>query len=66
MFLAVISMLALFYLIPSTIKEDFRIHPHLPTGIDALMVLLFFAGAVAMSAQLHVGSCGDEVSHLTS
>jgi len=62
MFVAVFSMLSLFYLIPATIKESFMVHPMLMIALDAINVLLYFCGAVAMAAYLHVHSCGNYVS----
>ena len=62
MFVAVFSMLSLFYLIPATVKESFAIHPMIMIALDAINVLLYFCGAVAMAAYLHVHSCGNYVS----
>lgn len=62
MFLAVFSMLSLFYLIPATLKEDLQFHPLLMVVLDVLNVLLYFCGAVAMAAYLGVHSCGNSVS----
>lgn len=62
MFVAVFSMLSLFYLIPASIKESFMIHPLLVVGLDTLNAIFYFCGAVAMSAYLHVHSCGNSVS----
>jgi len=59
MFLAVFSMLSLFYLIPATLKESFQVHPLLMVALDVLNALLYFCGAVAMSAYLRVHSCGN-------
>jgi len=62
MFVAVFSMLSLFYLIPASIKDSFMIHPLIMIVLDAINVLLYFCGAVAMAAYLHVHSCGNRVS----
>jgi len=59
MFCAVFAMLCLLYLIPATLKEDFQIHPMLMIGLDVLLALFWFCGAVAMSAKLGVHSCGN-------
>ncbi|GAB7350074.1 hypothetical protein MBLNU459_g0742t1 [Dothideomycetes sp. NU459] len=59
MFVAVFSMLTLFYLIPATIKESFQGHPLLMVVLDALNAIFFFCGAVAMAAYLHVHSCSN-------
>lgn len=64
MFVAVFSMLTLFYLIPATIKEALIGHPIIMIAIDALNVIFYFCGAVAMAAYLHVHSCSDLVSIL--
>lgn len=66
MFVAVFSMLSLFYLIPASIKESFMIHPLLVVGLDTLNAIFYFCGAVAMSAYLHVHSCGNSVSFTSS
>lgn len=66
MFVAVFSMLTLFYLIPATIKESFQGHPLLMVVLDVLNAIFYFCGAVAMAARLHVHSCSNSVSFLTS
>ncbi|KAI9806734.1 MAG: hypothetical protein M1825_006191 [Sarcosagium campestre] len=60
MFVAVISMLSLFYLIAATAKESFAVHPALPLGLDVLNALFFFIGGVVLAARLGVHSCGNE------
>jgi len=60
MFLAVISMLALFYLIPATFNDSFAFHPLLMVGLDLLLTVLFFCGAVALAAYLGVHSCHND------
>ncbi|KAF1354846.1 marvel domain-containing protein [Delphinella strobiligena] len=70
MFVAVFSMLSLFYLIPATVKEAFQGHPLLMVVLDALNAIFFFCGAVAMAAELHVHSCGNRsyttTNHITN
>ena len=61
MFVAVFSMLCLFYLVLVAIKEDFVIHPILPIVLDALLVLFFFADAVCLAAKLGAHSCSNQV-----
>jgi hypothetical protein len=61
MFVAVFSMLCLFYLILVAFKEDFAIHPLIPVILDALNTLFFFAAGVALAARLHVHSCSNQV-----
>ena len=61
MFVAVFSMLSLFYLFLVAFKEDFAIHPLIPVILDALNTLFFFAAAVALAARLHVHSCSNKV-----
>ena len=61
MFVAVFSMLCLFYLFLVAFKEDFAIHPSIPLALDALNTLFFFAAAVALAARLHVHSCSNQV-----
>jgi len=60
MFLAVFSMLSLFYLIPTTLKEDAFFHPLLPVVLDLLNTIFFFCGAVALAAELKVHSCDNK------
>jgi hypothetical protein len=60
-FVAVFSMLCLFYLFLVAFKEDFAIHPLIPVILDALNTLFFFAAAVALAARLHVHSCSNKV-----
>lgn len=64
MFVAVISMLALFYLFAVSIKPDFVILPILPLIMDALLTLFFLIGGIALAAELDVHSCGNSVSSL--
>jgi len=59
MFVAVFSMLSLFYLIPATLKPDFSFHPLLMVILDLLNTLFFFCAAVALAAYLGVHSCGN-------
>ena len=61
MFVAVFSMLCLFYFFLVAFKEDFVIHPAIPLILDALNTLFFFAAAVALAARLHVHSCSNQV-----
>lgn len=60
MFVAVFSMLSLIYLIASTVKEAFIIHPMIALAVDVLNALFFFIGGVATAARLGVHSCGNE------
>ena len=60
-FVAVFSMLCLFYLFLVAFRESFVIHPILPILLDALNTLFFFAAAVALAAKLGVHSCGNQV-----
>jgi len=60
-FVALFSMLSLFYLIPAAIKEGLG-HPMIATVLDGLNVLFFFCGAVALAAYLQVHWCFDDVS----
>lgn len=61
MFVAVFSMLCLFYLIFTAISDSFTLHPMLPLALDALNVLFFFCAAVAMAAELGTHSCSNSV-----
>ena len=59
MFVAVFSMLSLFYLIPATLKESLAFHPMAMVALDAINVLLYFCGAVATAAYHGVHSCNN-------
>ena len=61
MFVAVFSMLCLFYFFLVAFNDRFTIFPWLPVALDALNTLFFFAAAVALAARLHVHSCGNKV-----
>ena len=61
MFVSVFAMLTLFYLIPATFQESLMVHPIIMIVIDVLNTIFFFCGAVAMSADLRVHSCGNPV-----
>jgi len=61
MFVAVFSMLSLFYLIPATVVESIAIHPAIMVALDALNTLFFFAGGVALAASLGAHSCSSGV-----
>lgn len=61
MFVAVFSMLSLFYLFAVTYNEGFAGHPALPLALDALNVLFFFCAAIALAAELGVKSCSNSV-----
>lgn len=61
MFVSVFSALSLIYLIGASINEAFAFSPIFPLAVDALNVLFFLAGGIAMAAKLHVHSCGNEV-----
>lgn len=65
MFVSVFSALSLIYLIAASIKEEFAISPIFPLAVDALNVLFFLAGGIAMAAKLHVHSCGNDVCSIT-
>jgi len=59
MFVAVFSMLSLFYLIPATVSEGFQLHGLLPVLVDALNMLFTFVGGVALAAYLGANNCSD-------
>lgn len=61
MFVSVFSALSLIYLIGASINEAFAISPIFPLGVDALNVLFFLAGGIALAVKLHVHSCGNVV-----
>ena len=60
-FVSVFGMLSLFYLIVATIKEDFAIAPVFMVVADALNVLFFLVGGIALAAYLGVHSCANHV-----
>ena len=66
MFASVFAMLSLFYLIAGTISEAFAIAPMFMLLADALNVIFFFCGGVALAADLDVHSCGNKVCKMTS
>jgi len=70
MFVAVFSMLCLFYLFAVAFNDGFAGHPALPLALDALNVLFFFCAAVAMAAELGAHSCGNRsyttTNHITN
>ncbi|KAI9797572.1 MAG: hypothetical protein M1835_007836 [Candelina submexicana] len=57
-FVGVFAMLSLIYLIAGSVSEGLSGHPLGMVIVDAINTLLFFCGAVALSAQLRVHSCG--------
>jgi len=59
MFVAVFSMLSLFYLIAIAFDDSFTFHKFVPAGFDLLNVLFFFCAAVAMAAELGAHSCSN-------
>ena len=61
MFVAVFSMLCLFYFFAIAFNDSFVIFSSLPLLLDALNTLFFFAGGVALAARLHVHSCSNQV-----
>ena len=63
MFVAVFSMLTLFYSFLVAFKDGLSGHPMLPVALDGLNVLFFFCAGVATAAYLQTGSCNDEVSY---
>ena len=64
MFVAVFSMLSLFYLFAATWNESFSIHPILPVALDLLNTLFFFCAAVAMAAELGAHSWQQQRKHI--
>lgn len=62
MFVAVFSMLTLFYAIAICFKEEMTFHKLVPSILDLLNVLFFFCAGVALAAELGVHSCSNAVS----
>lgn len=60
MFVSVFAMLSLFYLIGAAIMEGFAI-PIAMVALDAINMLLFLVGGIALAAYLGVHSCGRAV-----
>lgn len=60
MFCAAFAMLSLFYLIPATVSDSFKIMSFLPFALDLLLTLFWFCAAVAMAAELGVHSCSRD------
>lgn len=61
MFVAVFGMLSLIYLIAATVSETFAINPIFMVIADALNLLFFLIGGIAMAAKLDAHSCGNKV-----
>lgn len=61
MFVAVFGMLSLIYLTAGTINETFAIAPMFMIIVDALNVVFFLVGGIALAAYLKVHSCGNQV-----
>lgn len=59
MFCAIFAMLSLFFLIPASINEAWGLHPLLPLVLDALNVLFWFCGAIALAAEMGAHSCNN-------
>ena len=64
MFAAVFAALSLIYLIAATISNSFAINPLFMVIADALNVLFFLIGGIALAAKLRVHSCGNDVCSL--
>ena len=62
MFVAVFSMLTLFYQIARTHSDSFQIHSIMPVAFDGLNTLFFLVGGIAMAGYLRVGSCSNSVN----
>lgn len=62
MFVAVLSMLSLFYLVLVDFKDGLTFHPRLPFGLEVLNAFTFLIGGIALAAYLGVHSCGNFVS----
>ncbi|MCJ1430344.1 hypothetical protein MMC29_008262 [Sticta canariensis] len=60
MFVAVFSALSLIYLIGASINEAFALSPIIPLAVDALNVLFFLAGGIALAAKLGAHSCSND------
>ncbi len=61
MFVAVFSLLSLFYLIATTVRESLAKPAMLPSLLDLVNTLLFLIAAIVLSAKLGVHSCGNDV-----
>lgn len=60
MFVAVFSMLSLFYLTLVAVKDSFTIHPIFPLVLDILCTLFTLIAGIATAAYLHVHSCSNQ------
>lgn len=60
-FLTAFAFLCLFYLIPATINENWSFHPLLMVIVDALNMILWLCGAIALPSYLHAHSCSNRV-----
>lgn len=61
MFVAVFSMLSLFYLTLVAVKDSFTIHPIFPLVLDILCTIFTLIAGIATAAYLHVHSCSNQV-----
>lgn len=64
MFVAVFSMLTLFYAIAICFKEEMTFHKLVPSVLDILNALFFFCAGVALAAELGAHNCNNYVSLL--
>ena len=62
MFVAVFSMLSLFYQIAALHNDAFVIMGVIPLVVDALNTVFFLCGGIALAAYMGVTSCWNEVS----
>ncbi|KAM0722531.1 hypothetical protein Q7P37_001972 [Cladosporium fusiforme] len=60
MFVAVFSMLSLFYLTLVAVKDSFVIHPIFPLALDVLCTLFTLIAGIATAAYLRARSCSNQ------
>lgn len=66
MFVAVFSMLTLFYAIAICFKEEMTFHKLVPSVLDLLNAVFFFCLGVALAAELGAHNCNNAVSSLNA
>ncbi|KAL2868163.1 MARVEL domain-containing protein [Aspergillus lucknowensis] len=60
MFVVAFALFTLFYLIPTSFKSDWAVHPVFPIVFDTLNTIFFLTAAIALSAKLEAHSCSNE------
>lgn len=62
MFVAVFSMLSLFYLVPATLKEEFHSRKYVVPALEFVNFIFFLSGGAATGRWLGTHTCDEVVS----